>query len=367
MNSTSITDSKILPEAVLNLRDRLKHGQNVAKILESQIDTAQQNISLLQGQVRLATETILNLKKHFQETENILSQLVSPDQAPIGNTDNENKDPECESSQKHVNANVDSTTRSPRPSEETTETGKSFEEKLEQNKSPYAQQLRQVLDVLTDEEPRRNNDSQHHYHNMESSNPSKDCTSQDCRGVQRKQFSSKCDCGNSSCGQEHFSSKRDDYCRSKHKTNGHTISHHIMTSQKYAKKVESPHHSPSSYSHHCNGPCCSNVDSHEYSRHCNEGATVKHHQERHHHPHCNGEKCQCHNYVNYVPYGGRYHVVDSIPSQGPEVRHRVSPPMSNRKRQYVPIMPGEEPPHLKYTKVKRVDGNKLTAQKVLQG
>ena len=42
----------VLPETVLILTDRLKHGQNVVHILESQMDTAQQNIVLLQGQVR---------------------------------------------------------------------------------------------------------------------------------------------------------------------------------------------------------------------------------------------------------------------------------------------------------------------------
>ena len=43
----------VIPESVLILKDRLKHGENVIGILESQMDTAQQNILLLQGQVRL--------------------------------------------------------------------------------------------------------------------------------------------------------------------------------------------------------------------------------------------------------------------------------------------------------------------------
>lgn len=413
MTSSLAESNKILPEAVLNLRDRLKHGQNVAKILESQIDTAQQNISLLQGQVRLATETILNLKKHFQDTENILEQLISPEQS--GRLEIELKDLDNEpSTPKHASVanNVDSTTRSPVPSDTTNEATNSFDDKrIEQNKSPYAQQLRQVLDVLTDEDVSRDNPRgskmmtplmQHHKHDVCSS---KECSCSDCNspphmssGSSRHGYSNKCDCGSSSCtgGMDHFHHKQrsgEEHCRNpsnnmKHKQINH--SHHInMSPKSFERKDSSSHsrspssHSNHSYSNHCNAPCCTNNEPSEYARpvhyvsihsppmRTNENVAPpsnKHMVERHHHsPHCVGDKCQCLPYVSYVPYGSRsYHVIDSPQGGMPPEMHTMSPSSSSRKRQYVPLMPGEEPPHLKYTKVKRIDGNKLTAQKVLQ-
>jgi len=79
------------------------------------------------------------------------------------------------------------------------------------------------------------------------------------------------------------------------------------------------------------------------------------HIERHHGHH-----------INYPPYA--YHIPDNPHKViHPEMVPPMSPPPSRRKRSYVPLQPNEEPPHLKYTTVKRVDGSKLTAKKVLQG
>ena len=361
--AVSISESKILPEAVLNLRDRLKHGQNVTKILESQLDTAQQNITLLQGQVRLANETIVNLKKHFHETENILSQLLSPEyQSRVSNIEAETKDVESEGSQKH--GSVDSTTRSPNP--DVVEKTKSFDEKSDNNnKSPYAQQLRQVLDVLQDEEPRKTVV----IHHPEVA-PNKDCSCVECQ-TPRKQYMETlkdCNCGSSSCEVDHYHNKREEYCKVKHRINGH-ISGRVV-SPKFYSRSESSHSVHSNYSNHCTGPCCNNNESPGYKVmekspvhyvhspvRVPEGAS-KHAE--HHHGHC-GDKCQSHSYFNYAPYG--YHIMES------GINEPIQPmsPSVRRKRSFVPLMPGEEPPHLKYTKVKRIDESKLTAQKTLQG
>lgn len=342
------SEPKIAPEIILNLKDRLKHGQNVTKILESQLDTAQQNISLLQGQVRLANETILNLKKHFQETEKILSHLVSPNQQPSQSSfEIETKDSDTESSQKHV----DSTTRSPLPEAAVT-TSRSFDERNE--KSPYAIQLKQVLDVL-DEEPKR----PVLVHRPDSA---KDCNCLDCQTT-RKQYV-ECDYESSSCSSEHYRRKSDESCKVKPKSSGHN--HHNTSPKAYSRSESHSSHSLS-YSQ-CSGPCCANSDRYKMME---KPSTPVHyvsmrsssgkHGERHHHGHCS-DKCQCHSYVNYVPYGyrvveGRPGMLDSMPPMSPSTR---------RKRSYAPVLPGEEPPHLKYTKVKRIDGSKLTAQKVLQ-
>ena len=364
--AVSISESKILPEAVLNLRDRLKHGQNVTKILESQLDTAQQNITLLQGQVRLANETIVNLKKHFHETENILSQLLSPEyQSRATTLETEPKDAESEGFQKH--GSVDSTTRSPNP-DVIGEKSKCFDDKADNNnKSPYAQQLRQVLDVLQDEEPRKA--VVMHHPEVQSS---KDCSCAECQ-ISRKQYMESikdCNCGSNSCEIDHYHSKRDEYCKVKHRVNGHISNRDV--SPKFYAHSESSHSAHSSYANHCTGPCCVSNDSPGYKivekspvHYVNVHSPVrvsdvgpKHND--HHHGHC-GEKCQSHPYFNYAPYG--YHVVE----QGISESIQPISPSTRRKRSFIPFLPGEEPPHLKYTKVKRIDGSKLTAQKTLQG
>ena len=74
----SSSDGVLMHETVLILWNRMKHSQDVAKILENQVDSAEKNILILQGQVRFANETICNLKTHFQETEKILTKLLEP-------------------------------------------------------------------------------------------------------------------------------------------------------------------------------------------------------------------------------------------------------------------------------------------------
>ena len=354
----SSSEPILIPETVLILRDRMKHGQNVAKILESQVDTAQQNIILLQGQVRLANETISNLKKHFQETENILTKLFEPE-PQIRTYETEVKDINKPTPVKVPDHTV---TTSPILQDSGTESNKSFDDKGDSNKSPYAQQLRQVLDVLQDEESRKSTCAP-----RSDSGGNKDCACTDCQ-PQQKHYD--CNCGNSNCSGEHYT-KRDDYCKAKHKVNGHSNSHEV--SPKSFGRSESSHSVQTTYPNHCSGPCCSTTEPttfkvvekstapvHYISVHSPAHSGEKHTDR--HQGHC-GEKCQCHAFVNYVPYG--YHLVESAPGI-PESIQPISP-STRRKRSYVPLLPGEEPPHLKYTKVKRIDGSKLTAQKMLQG
>lgn len=342
----------IIPETVLILRDRIKHGQNVAKILESQVDTAQQNIILLQGQVRLANETISNLKKHFQETEKILTKLFEPE--PQVRTFESDKDVPKESPVKLPEHSHSVSATSPILHDSGTDSNKSFGDKSDANKSPYAQQLRQVLDVLQDEEPRKTGCSSSR--SESGGEGGKDCSWTDCQPHH-------CNCGSSNCSSVEHYTKRDEFCKVKHKQNGHSGSHDVSPK---------PHSTHSSYPNHCSGPCCSTSEPtykvveksttpvHYISVH-SPGHVGEKHSERH--PgHC-GDKCGCHAFVNYVPYG--YHLVESAPGI-PESIQPISP-STRRKRSYVPVMPGEEPPHLKYTKVKRIDGSKLTAQKMLQG
>ena len=89
-----------------------------------------------------------------------------------------------------------------------------------------------------------------------------------------------------------------------------------------------------------------------------------------HHPDSNGRHHSGSGGQHYVSYA--YHMpIGATESPTHKVIHEMVQPMSpsagRRKRAYVPLLPNEEPPHLKYTKVKRIDGSKLTAQKVLQG
>ena len=419
-------ESRILPEAVHNLRDRLKHGQHVTKILESQLDTAQQNISLLQGQVRLANETIVNLKKHFRETENILSQLVSGSGASnfdIGEEPTRYRSPDSKGDQdsndlkQQSNSSVDSTTHSPKPVsafERPKSRGVAEDRGPERSKSPYAQQLRQVLDAL-DDEPRKVSIHQPE-HNKDS------CNCSECQQSQKKSYmdgsphAEKCSCGKASCDY-HVSGHReehsrhdephsrhddhmrhtdehmrhsDDYHKIKSHVNGHTMHEHSKPYSTPGRSVSSSsivHPTSSPYSHHCSGPCCVKQDisphhggyklmekpppgsvhyvSVHSPMHRLSESTAKHVVGDHHHMpgHC-GEKCQCHAFVNYAPYG--YHIVESAPGI-PESIEPISPSARPRKRPHIPLLPGEEPPHLKYTKVKRIDGSKLTAQKTLQG
>ena len=128
------------PEAVGVLRDRLKHGHNVVQILQSQVDTAQQNIVLLQGQVRLAKETISSLKRHFEETENLFTNgHLSKMYEHNHNNHNTSKD----GGEKLVKCVAVSPPHC----------DNGVRVKREGGRSPYAQQLRQVLDALQDDEP----------------------------------------------------------------------------------------------------------------------------------------------------------------------------------------------------------------------
>ena len=443
-------------EAVATLRDRVKHGQNMTKILESQLDTAQQNISLLQGQVRLANETILNLKKYFAETESTLNELL-PDHSssrvfhfdaeplPQQQQQQQQKD-ENELSQKH--GNVDSTTRSPIPTDTSNsssgtsgESHKHEDKRDNHNKSPYAQQLRQVLDVLQDEEPRKPSNTQYHHHHDVPQH--KECACSDCQTptnyASRSKNYHETDYLNKRSGDEHIQSKQQGY--------GHSRETNNSPKSPFLHKTNETIHGHHSYSSHCTGPCCVNNgykmekpspvsyytendkqqqhhqqhhqqqhpqhrQQHNHHHHQQQQQQQQKHQQKqqqhqpkhqqhyldksppstmhyglemhspdlpveatnrrssevHHGHHCS-EKCSCRSspvpssagYVSYVPYG--YHLVEN------QHRDGVQPmsPSARRKRGYVPLMPNEEPPHLKYTKVKRIDGSKLTAQKVLQG
>ena len=134
----------------------------MTKILESQLETAQQNISLLQGQVRLANETIFNLKKYFQETESTVNELLTPTTIhkssrafQYNNSNNEtssNKKDEIMNSERNTNKHPTSRSKSSRsPIQTEPIEPRTLEDKRDHhNKSPYAQQLRQVLDVLQD-------------------------------------------------------------------------------------------------------------------------------------------------------------------------------------------------------------------------
>lgn len=402
--SLSASETK---EAVSTLRDRLKHGQNMTKILESQLDTAQQNISLLQGQVRLANETILNLKKYFTETENTLNELLIPNHASsrVFRFDGEHKDHDSELSQKH--GNVDSTTRSPLPTRSPIPTDTSsngdnhtnkpqtdLDKREHHNKSPYAQQLRQVLDALQDEEPRKSL-ANHHHEMVSTPSSHKDCSCTDC---QTPQHSSR-------VKQQYHepeyisrrSSENSEFHQSKSKHKGHSNHHHEANSSPtsfHRGGHKDSMHGHSSYSSHCNGPCCMNEGSNykmlDKSPHYHENDKSGHYLEksspnmhyvhspgisegstkhggggdRHHMHHCNERPAHAGYMPGYVPYG--YHMVEN-PHGIPHDAVQPMSPNARRKRPYIPLLPNEEPPHLKYTKVKRIDGSKLTAQKVLQG
>lgn len=413
-------------EGVLTLRDRLKHGQNMTKILESQLETAQQNISLLQGQVRLANETILNLKKYFQETENTVNELLTSSNNNnksssshkssrvfhFNDTNSSSKNEEHHD-RKHLSSAPHSSSRkssrspiSPEPVEP-----RAPEDRREQNnKSPYEQQLRQVLDALhDDEEPkkamyRQLHERDHDEHQQQQTSHSRPSSSSSSH---KPSYNSE----NESVASYHRSRtvEAEEYSgKSKHRTNGHP-SHREITSPKqssfYRGQTEMVHHHrhqhpqghphhqnyhPSS-SNHCLGPCCQSEPSpgngykmvekpppslppHHYvenekphyiekspsggvryiAMHSPEGVPIKHGADagRHH----------GHHYVSYA-----YHMPAEATHKAIHDMAQPLSPTGRRKRSYVPLVPNEEPPHLKYTKVKRIDGSKLTAQKVLQG
>ncbi|XP_065646963.1 uncharacterized protein LOC101239084 [Hydra vulgaris] len=129
------------------LQERLKHGQNIADILENQISAAQKNLNFLQDQIHLANETVMSLKKHFYDAEEMLSNLVRSERLVNGHS-------HISSQLKisDVSDNMESSPCSPTSAETSpTRLSRPYDDKHEQKKSQYAQQLRQVLDVLQDE------------------------------------------------------------------------------------------------------------------------------------------------------------------------------------------------------------------------
>ena len=400
-------------EAVLTLRDRLKHGQNMTKILESQLETAQQNISLLQGQVRLANETILNLKKYFQETENTVNELLTPttnqQSSRVFQYNETNSSKKDESSErKHPPLSSHSSRKSSRSpiTPEPLEPKGTEDKRDHHNKSPYAQQLRQVLDALQDEEPKKAMYRQLHERECEETHQQQS-HSRPSSASSNKPYHSENETG------YHHRRTEEDYEKPKqHRSNGYASHDHQENSPKPSlfyrggggqtemghRHPHHPHqHIHQSYSsNHCMGPCCQSEPSpsknnnnsykmaennHHYvdekshyvekspagsggaryiAMHSPDEMSSKHHPDtsRHH----NGGQ-------HYVSYAYRMQVG---PTESPTHKaiHEMAQPMSptgRRKRAYVPLLPNEEPPHLKYTKVKRIDGSKLTAQKVLQG
>ncbi|XP_066933980.1 myb-like protein Q isoform X3 [Clytia hemisphaerica] len=394
-------------EAVATLRDRLKHGQNMTKILESQLDTAQQNISLLQGQVRLANETILNLKKYFTETENTLNDLFTSNHSSrsFQYNDGATKEQSDMDKNQQMSKVARGSTRSPRTPESMdtkTHHDDKRREREHNNKSPYAQQLRQVLDALQDEEPKKSSHTHHRLH--EKTEPSEHSPSPppaDRRLMQAtKHYHHENEGGAFQRRQPH---PEEDYPKMKHhKMNGHPSrestngNHHDPISPKpsyyqqhHSNELSHGHHQPHPHSNHCMGPCCpsetppSSYKMMEKSYHYGSDEKPTHYVEKSpngglhyiavHSPESttsSGKHGERHHSHHYVPYA--YH----IPGENPhKMIHEMPPqplsPTTNsgggrRKRAYAPLLPNEEPPHLKYTKVKRIDGSKLTAQKVLQ-
>ena len=442
-------------EAVLTLRDRLKHGQNMTKILESQLETAQQNISLLQGQVRLANETIFNLKKYFQETESTVNELLTPTTTSTNhktsssrafqyNNETSNKKDEINSERiKHPTSSRNKLSRSPIQAEPIE--SKALEDKRDHhNKSPYAQQLRQVLDVLQDEEPKkamyrqlheREFDDQQQQHSRPSSTSSSHKPSYHINNNIENEptYHHHHHRGNRNAPPPEEDYGKPPTAKQHHRMNGYSshesppeisskpsssfyrgsgnsqqpdINHHHQHQQQHHQS-----YSPS----HCLGPCCQSEPSPSNHRHNNNnnykmvgGASEKnHHFERssvenmekaHYADHNKSPAPSSSNGVRYIAMhspdeiqqkhhsdsngrhhsnGGQHYIsyayhlpVGATESPTHKVIHEMVQPMSptgRRKRAYVPLLPNEEPPHLKYTKVKRIDGSKLTAQKVLQG
>jgi len=406
---------------IYDLRDKFKHGHHVIKILESQLETARQNISLLQGQIRLANETIENLKQQFNEADMTLAYMTDNykgnherrhdlgrqsgreaddyTQAPVfvaRNDEQENQRRLLEferNSQKSLPKSNDMGTLENGQHERTKTPTQHVQERP---KSPYAQQLRQVLDALQDEDPRKSLIS--HESQGISSQPQL-CTCAECvsgstghRHYQPAESLSR----HSSCGYEYNSSEMHyhDDCN-KHKSvlrtseessvlnrpgSAHPI-HHDGTPSAHISNVNHSSHQID-YSSQCTGPCCSSIDLSKGYKIVEKSPGMPHYiaprsprrqkpHEARHDPHCHqvmghceDDKCHCHAYVSYAPFG--YQVVESSPGV-PRSIQPISPSLLGKKsKRYMPLAPGDEPPHLKYTKVKRIDGSKVAAQKTIQ-
>ena len=433
---------------VHDLRDKFKHGHHIIKILESQLETARQNISLLQGQIRLANETIENLKQHFTEADLALSYLTDNSKTSNERKGEHVKQPTREAREDDCYGNpygqraddyeaqrksIGFERRSPKqllhslphssempghlPESESSERAKSPGSQgksgyvHERPKSPYAQQLRQVLDALQDEDSRRMSISGAHESSREPPPPPNPPQSQ-------AQMCMCSECVPSSSGghrQFHEISSRPPPCSceyggsemhyqdecSKHSAKLMVSSSGDSTPKQHASRnIEMAHRESTpvsrnmpnisqasqalEYSSHCTGPCCTSLDlskgykiveaspgmAHYISprsprhRHAPPQHEIRHESNGHMVGHCD-DKCRCHAFVNYAPFG--YQVVESAPGI-PQTIQPISPNVGSKKnKRYHPVAPGDEPPHLKYTKVKRIDGSKVAAQKTIQG
>ncbi len=422
-----------LYRTVNDLRDKFKHGHHIIKILESQLETARQNISLLQGQVRLANETIDNLKQQFSEADLTLSYLTDNSK---GNSERLNdsfkhsvreSDVYAQASGLHGHRTDDYESprnlhglesRSPKqivikPNDavdpisdyDTVERPKSSNSQgkpaysQERPKSPYEQQLRQVLDALQDEDPRRVNisatqESPRDITVISQSQPQL-CMCPEC-------VPSSSSSGNSAHQQYQDAASRVPPCSCEF--TGTELHYHEDCSKHHPKAIgasttensrqisESQRESQSStryisgtanvaqsveYSSRCTGPCCSSVDQPNEYKIVETSSVIPHfitsRSSRHQHQHdANGkiighcdDKCRCHAFVNYAPFG--YQVVESAPGIAQAIQP-ISPSIPSKKnKRYHPLFPGDEPPHLKYTKVKRIDESKVAAQRTIQG
>ena len=421
-------DSKVsLPNdvtrAINDLRDKFKHGHHIIKILESQLETARQNISLLQGQIRLANETIENLKQQFNEADMTLAYMTDNykgnherrnepgrqsgrdlddySQPPVfvaRNDEQENQRRMLEfekNSQKCLSKSIDMGISENEHSERAktpTQHGQ------ERPKSPYAQQLRQVLDALQDEDTRKGQISQESLCVSSHGQPQV-CMCPECvsNSTSHRHYQADSLSRRSSCGCEYNSNEMHfhDDC-TKHKgvmrtneessavnrpSSTHLIHHDNTTSTHMSNVTHSSHHVD--YSSQCTGPCCASIDLSKGYKIVEKSPGMpqyiaprsprrqKQHESRHDSHchqivgHCEDDKCRCHSYVSYAPFG--YQVVESSPGV-PRSIQPISPSLLSKKnKRYMPLAPGDEPPHLKYTKVKRIDGSKVAAQKTIQG
>lgn len=412
--------------AISDLRDKFKHGHHIIKILESQLETARQNISLLQGQVRLANETIENLKQQFNEADMTLSYMSDNckgnhgrneptrqsgrdaddfSQTPVFVARNDEQDNQrrlMEFEKSSPKCLIKSNDMSMADGDQNERTKSPMQHGHERPKSPYAQQLRQVLDALQDEDPRKS----HNQINQDSPGVSSQCQPQVCMCPEcvpnnsgHRHFQSEAMTRRSSCGCEYSGNEvhYHEECN-KHKglvrtnednsvgnrpSSRHATRHEGTAAASHISNItHSSHHVD--YSSQCTGPCCTSIDlskgykivekspglphyiaprsprrqkQHDASRHdahCHQMVS-----------HCEDDKCRCHSYVSYAPFG--YQVVESSPGV-PQTIQPISPSLLSKKnKRYLPLAPGDEPPHLKYTKVKRIDGSKVAAQKTIQG
>ncbi|XP_065068701.1 uncharacterized protein LOC135694002 isoform X2 [Rhopilema esculentum] len=429
-NSTQFSHD--VNRAIHDLRDKFKHGNHIIKILESQLETARQNISLLQGQVRLANETIDNLKQQFNEAELTLAYLSDNSkgsnerrvnarqpvremeefgQGTVYVSRSEDHDGHRREYEKHspkggviipksnegVIGDNDQAERTKSPaSHEKTVYGH------ERPKSPYAQQLRQVLDALQDEDSRKMNVSavQEPLREVPTSSHSQPavCDCPDCippSSTSHRHYQSSALVRGASCGCEFAGSEihYHEEC-SKHTVKAMTragddspmnrpssrhVSHHENVSTAHVTNVTHSSHQVD-YSSQCTGPCCSSIDLSKGYKIVEKSPGLPHYiaprsprrhkqHELRHDPHCQmvghcDDKCRCHTFVNYAPFG--YQVLESAPGV-PQTIQPISPGVLSKKtKRYLPLAPGDEPPHLKYTKVKRIDGSKVAAQKTIQ-